>query len=319
MARAVHGDGAENDNGCIGCDRQPNHFFSGRLGSDSVCSPLGPSRTVAVMYDVIIIGGGPAGLNAALVLGRCRRSVLVCDHGMPRNAHAHAMHGFLSRDGINPHELLGMGRDQLKPYGVEIVKAEVVDAARSRNSFSIKLHDGKRYRSRKLLLATGLRDQLPRLEGLTELYGTSVHHCPYCDGWEWRDKALAAYGHGKAGLGLALMLKRWSDDVVVLTDGVSVSLNRYRESIKRNNLRRQSSIVNRQSSIVNRQSSIVNRQSSIVNRQSSIVNRQSSIVNRQSKSSVSTSTIHWVFPLPLAAHASAGPQCCRHIVKPLGD
>lgn len=237
MARAVHGDGAENDNGCIGCDRQPNHFFSGRLGSDSVCSPLGPSRTVAVMYDVIIIGGGPAGLNAALVLGRCRRSVLVCDHGMPRNAHAHAMHGFLSRDGINPHELLGMGRDQLKPYGVEIVKAEVVDAARSRNSFSIKLHDGKRYRSRKLLLATGLRDQLPRLEGLTELYGTSVHHCPYCDGWEWRDKALAAYGHGKAGLGLALMLKRWSDDVVVLTDGVSVSLNRYRESIKRNNLR----------------------------------------------------------------------------------
>jgi len=196
----------------------------------------GPTRTVTLMYDVIIIGGGPAGLNAALMLGRARRSVIVIDQGMPRNAHAQAMHGFLSRDGIAPHELLRISRAQLRPYGVKILEGEAVDAARHRSHFAVKLHDGRRLHGRKLLLATGLRDQLPRLEGLTDLYGKSVHHCAYCDGWEWREKALAAYGRGKAGLGLALMLKGWSDDVVVLTDGGSVGLSRYRALIKRNGL-----------------------------------------------------------------------------------
>ncbi len=175
------------------------------------------------MFDVIIVGGGPAGLNAALVLGRSRRSVLVIDHGKPRNAPSHAMHGFLSRDGINPRELLKLGRTQLKPYGVKFCESEVLKASKRRESFEVQLFDKQRFRSKKLLLATGLRDQLPRIEGFTDLYGTSIHHCPYCDGWEWRDRAMAAFGHGRAGMGLALLLKGWSDDVVVLTDGVRIS------------------------------------------------------------------------------------------------
>src|SRR5687767_12385523 len=145
------------------------------------------------MYDVIIVGGGPAGLSAALVLGRCRRTVLVIDQGKPRNAAAQAMHGYLTRDGINPSDLLHLARRELRRYGVEFRRDEVTQAKRQRDRFEVVTHKRERFRSRKLLLATGIRDQLPRIEGLTELYGISVHHCPYCDGWEWRDRALAAY------------------------------------------------------------------------------------------------------------------------------
>src|SRR5262245_30645416 len=125
------------------------------------------------MYDVIIVGGGPAGLSAALMLGRCRRKVLVIDHGKPRNANAEAMHGYLSRDGINPLQLLQFGRQEIAVYGVEMINAEVVDAHRRGGVFNVGLHDRKRHKCKKILLATGMRDQLPRLEGLTDLYGTS--------------------------------------------------------------------------------------------------------------------------------------------------
>jgi len=184
------------------------------------------------MYDVIIVGGGPAGLSAALMLGRARRRVLVCDHGRPRNMHARALHGYLSRDGISPGELLKLGRAELVRYGVEFRQGEVIDARRVEHGFELYLHDGNVFQSRKLLLATGMRDQLPRVEGLTDLYGKSVHHCPYCDGWEWRDRRLAAYGHGKPGLGLALLLRNWSDDVVVLTNGTRGWQGQYRAVIE---------------------------------------------------------------------------------------
>lgn len=171
------------------------------------------------MFDVIVVGGGPAGLSAALVLARACRSVLVIDQGMMRNAAARAMHGYLTRDGIPPGQLISAGRRELERYGVPVVQAEVVKARRGKKSFAIKRHDGVRHHSTKLLLCTGLRDQLPRLEGLAEFYGSSVHHCPYCDGWEWRGHRLAAYGQGKQALGLALSLLGWSNDVVVFTDG----------------------------------------------------------------------------------------------------
>jgi thioredoxin reductase len=183
------------------------------------------------MFDVIIVGGGPAGLSAALVLGRCRRKILIIDQGTPRNAPAEAMHGYLTRDGINPLQLLQIGRQELNQYDVKLIKGEATDVRKLTSHFTITVHDGSKHKCRKILLATGMRDQLPRLEGFTDLYGTSIHHCPYCDGWEWRGKALAAYGKGKQGLGLALALKNWSEDVVLLCDGDCSGIGRYREKI----------------------------------------------------------------------------------------
>lgn len=170
-------------------------------------------------YDAVIVGGGPAGLSAALVLGRSRRRVLLCDAGRPRNAASRELHGFLTRDGIPPAELLRIGRRQLKPYGVEVLRVGVVTARRTKGGFVLGLAGGRKLSTRILLLATGVVDRIPAVEGLPALYGRLVFHCPYCDGWEVRDRPLAVYGRGKSGTGLALSLKTWSPDVTLLTDG----------------------------------------------------------------------------------------------------
>ena len=172
------------------------------------------------MYDVIIIGGGPAGLSAALMLGRCRRKVLVCDTGKPRNAASQGMHGFLSRDGIPPWEFLQIAREQLRPYDtVELRDVEATAAECRESRFHVTLADGTVLQSRKLLVATGVKDNLPEIPGFQELYGKSVFHCPYCDGWEVRDQPLAIYGRGDRGLGLSLEMTGWSRDLVLCTDG----------------------------------------------------------------------------------------------------
>ncbi|QDV39579.1 NAD(P)/FAD-dependent oxidoreductase [Tautonia plasticadhaerens] len=179
-------------------------------------------------YDVLVVGGGPAGLSAALVLGRCRRRVIVVDSGRPRNAAALRSHGYLTRDGIGPHELLRLGREEVARYGVEVLDDEVVDArcpspdgspGPGAAAFEAETRSGRRLRSRKLLLATGVRDVLPPVEGAERYYGRGVHHCPYCDAWEHRDARLAAYGAGGAAVGLALSLRTWSDRVTACTDG----------------------------------------------------------------------------------------------------
>jgi thioredoxin reductase len=173
-----------------------------------------------VMYDVIIVGAGPAGLSAALLLGRSRRHVLVCDTGKPRNAASRAMHGFLTRDGINPHEFLRTAREQMRQYDcVELRDIEVTAAECRESRFQVTLADGSELASRKLLIATGVADNLPDIPGFPELYGQSVFHCPYCDGWEVRDRPLAIYGRGARGLGLSLELTGWSRDLVLCTDG----------------------------------------------------------------------------------------------------
>ena len=169
---------------------------------------------------MVIIGGGPAGLSAALMLGRCRRRVVVCDAGTPRNAYSRALHGYLTRDGIPPPELLALGRAELAQYGVTFcqVRVETVHR-RPDDEFDVQLETGDRLRTRKVLIATGVTDHLPQIPGMRECYGRSVFHCPYCDGWEWRDTRLAVYGHGRAGAAVSLALLTWSRDVVLFTDG----------------------------------------------------------------------------------------------------
>lgn len=183
------------------------------------------------LYDVTIIGGGPAGLSAAIVLGRSCRRVVVIDSGEPRNAAAHEIHGLLGHDAVAPRDLLREGRKQLARYAVEIVDDTVTaaEAFASDNdsyptSFVVATQAGLAVKSRKLLFATGMRDRLPDLPGLPECYGYSIHHCPYCDGWEHRGKQLVAFGdRADSACGLGLMLRGWSEHVIVLTNGRSAS------------------------------------------------------------------------------------------------
>jgi thioredoxin reductase len=175
-------------------------------------------------YDVLVVGGGPAGLSAALVLGRCRRSVLLCDEGRPRNAVSRGLHGFLSRDGVEPRELLRISREQLRAYPtVELRPARVEETRRQEEVFAAVLADGARVEARMLLLAVGRRDDLPDLPGLRELWGRSVLHCRYCDGWEVRDRPLAVVTDPRTDGGgdaqLAIQLTQLSDDVVWCTNG----------------------------------------------------------------------------------------------------
>lgn len=175
------------------------------------------------MLDVVIVGGGPAGLSAALVLGRARRRVVVIDAGRPRNLASHAVHGYLTREAVPPLELLTIAREQLRPYGTELIDAEVVAAHKKPHGFEVVLDDASHLFARRLLLATGMRDRLPEVEGFEPLYGKTAHHCPFCDGWEARDQPLVAYARGPEAGEFALLLASWSRDVLLCTDGEPLS------------------------------------------------------------------------------------------------
>ena len=171
-------------------------------------------------YDVAIVGGGAAGLSAALVLGRARRRVVVIDAGAPRNAPTAHMQGFLSRDGTPPADLLREARDEVRRYGVEIVEDRVVDAT---PGFALRLVGGRSIEARQVLLATGAMDELPDIAGARDRWGRDFLHCPYCHGWEVRDQAIGVLGTGPESVAHAHLLRQWTDDVILFTHTHRVS------------------------------------------------------------------------------------------------
>ena len=183
-----------------------------------------PPATPLLDFDVVIVGAGCAGLSAALVLGRSLRRVLVCNGGAPRNTTSPGVYGFFTRDGTKPANLLRLGQEQLEPYtSVEVRTARVQTIAPMAVGFQLTAEGetgrASHFTARKVLLATGVDDELPPLDGMRDLWGTGVLHCPYCHGWEVRDQPLAVYGRNRSVTGLALLVSRWSKDVVVCTDG----------------------------------------------------------------------------------------------------
>ncbi|MEV4705001.1 NAD(P)/FAD-dependent oxidoreductase [Actinoplanes sp. NPDC049316] len=166
-------------------------------------------------YDVIVIGGGPAGLSATVALSRALRKVLLVDAAEPRNAPAEGIHNYLTRDGVPPAEFRELGRAEAVRYGAEVIDGEVVSAAPGDGLLGVTLADGRRFDARRLLVTTGLTDELPDVPGLREQWGHGVLHCPYCHGYEVRGKAIGILGSDPMSLHQAQMWRQWSDDITL--------------------------------------------------------------------------------------------------------
>ena len=182
------------------------------------------------IHDAIVVGGGPAGLSAALVLGRAARRVVLFDDDVPRNAKARSVHCFVGHDGIEPRALRQRAEAEIARYGVQVARARVQKAQAGDSGqrefptqFCVCTREGQQAIGRKLLIATGVRDELPDIPGLLECYGISVHHCPYCDAWEHRDQPLFVIGHDpEEAVGLALSLRTWSGEVTLLGNAMPI-------------------------------------------------------------------------------------------------
>jgi thioredoxin reductase len=168
-------------------------------------------------YDVVVIGGGAAGLNGALMLGRARRTVAVIDAGEPRNAPAEGVHGLLGREGVAPGELLATGREEVRLYGGHVVSGRVAKALKRDEEFVVSLEDGREVAASRLLVAAGIVDRLPEIPGLAERWGRDVMHCPYCHGWEHRDQAIGVIGTGPMAVHQTLLFRQWTADLVFFT------------------------------------------------------------------------------------------------------
>lgn len=183
-------------------------------------------------WEVIIVGAGPAGSAAAMVLARSRRRVLIFDDGNPRNLKSEGIHNYLTRDGILPADFASTCRDELKIYGVSIENKRIVSAtADDDKHFTVSDSDGASYRCAKLLIATGVTDIIPDIPGMRELWGKGVYHCPYCDGWALHEKVVGLYARRFNGYGMALALRQLADKVILFTDTA-----RYLKAAQRNHL-----------------------------------------------------------------------------------
>lgn len=168
-----------------------------------------------VIRNVVIVGAGAAGLSAALTLTRARRSVAVIDAGQPRSASADGVHGLLGHEGISPAELLARGREEVLGYGGELIDDEVVAVSGGEDDFTLTLRSGNAIRGRRLLIATGLVDELPEIPGVRELWGHGVLHCPYCHGWEVRDERIGVLVTTPMAVHKAFLFRQWSDQVML--------------------------------------------------------------------------------------------------------
>lgn len=185
------------------------------------------------LLDAAIIGGGPAGLNAALVLGRARKNVIVIDEGLPRNRVTHESHGFLTRDGIKPDEFRRIAVEQIGAYpSVSFIPDIAVETAGTDGDFTIMTKQGDTYRAKKLLFAVGKKDRLPQIDGLVDVYGKSAFVCPYCDGWELRDRPLAVIAKGERAFHFAKTILGWSDRIALCTDGPDELTDGQREELR---------------------------------------------------------------------------------------
>ncbi|RSN60382.1 thioredoxin reductase [Streptomyces sp. WAC 04229] len=178
------------------------------------------SEDPAGAYDVVVVGGGAAGLSAALVLGRSRLRTLVVDAGEPRNTPSDHMQGYLTRDGMPPAEFLALGREEIARYGVELVRDRAVDVSRD-GDFAVRLAGGDTVRARRLIVTTGLKDELPAVPGVAERFGRDVLHCPFCHGWEVRDGHFGVLATSPLSVHQALMVSGWSDDVTLFLHTVA--------------------------------------------------------------------------------------------------
>lgn len=173
-----------------------------------------------MLLDCAVIGGGPAGLNASLVLGRSRRKTILFDDNNPRNAVTSESHGFITRDGINPQELKRIAQEELGNYpDVKIEKQRVLSVAKKNGVFQITAEDGVIHNAKKVILATGFKEVLPDIQSIKEFYGTSLFSCPFCDGWELRDRPLAVISENQPAFHLAKVVSNWTDNLIVCTNG----------------------------------------------------------------------------------------------------
>jgi thioredoxin reductase len=197
-------------------------------------------------FDVIIIGGSYAGMSAAMALGRSLRNVLIIDAGEPCNAPTPHSHNFLTHDGKRPAEINALARKQLEAYDtVRIIADKAITAMESQGGFKIKTQSGSEFSSRKLLLATGIKDLLPEIEGYKECWGISALHCPYCHGYEVRGKQTGILGNGDSGVEFASLIRNWTNDLTILTNGPSTFTAEQKQKLEQHGIRVKEKVISR--------------------------------------------------------------------------
>lgn len=191
-----------------------------------------------MVLDCVVIGGGPSGLNASLVLGRAKKNIIMFDEDNPRNAVTYESHGFITRDGIKPSEFKRIAKEELRKYpSISIQNHRVIAIKKEKQSFIIQTDEGNSYHSRKVILSTGLKDVLPRIEGINNFFGTSLFNCPFCDGWELKDRALVVISENERAFHMTKMIANWSKDLVVCTNGRIIFTEEQKELLTKKNIK----------------------------------------------------------------------------------